>query len=499
MKGYAPPATRRPDDGFTVVEVVIALSILLIALMGLVTAMSFSAQAAQSTEVRMRAVNLANERIERARNLAYDDVGLTYSGGGFGTVPGSILTPETVGEFVVATDIDWARDPVTMRAEYKRITVTIGWSHPSSGTISVSSAIFGKSELVNVGDVEVTVLERETNVPIPGATVEVAPSDAGALVRTGITGADGKTFYGFVESGSAALTASASGYVFDLADYSAIQVVPDSLTSITILGQRPSTINYTVTDASNAPIPGASVTIDGVKKDPVTILTDSSGVASFTGLIIDTYAVTITAGTRVPYSGSVPITTQGSTVSRTVRMGSVALPGALKVIVTAQSGVQLSNATVRVYGPLPSSAEASGSPGVTGTTGEWVNNSLTAGDYTVSVSRAGYDTRTGLATTLVSGSTTTLNVTLIPSGGGATTGTLRCYIYDRDGDPIVGHDLVIVIGNKKSTKTSNSSGYVEWTGLNPGSYNVYIDKDKSVSQTSQVNAGQTTIVSLTHP
>jgi hypothetical protein len=201
----------------------------------------------------------------------------------------------------------------------------------------------------------------------------------------------------------------------------------------------------------------------------------------------------------VPYEGSVPIATQGSTVSRTVSLANVALPGALRVLVRAQSGVQLSNATIRVYGPSPSSAEAPGSPGLTSSTGEWVNSSLAPGDYTVTVSRFGYATQTGLAVIVVSGTVTTLNVTMVPSGGGATTGTIRCYIYDRDGDPIYDHKLVIVIGSRTDTKRSNHSGYVEWTGLTPGNYRVYIHNSSSVSQIAQVNAGQTTIVSLTHP
>jgi hypothetical protein len=493
VKMSAVHALLHDDEGLTIVEIVVALSILLVALMGIVTAMTFSAQAAQTTEVRNRAVNLANERIERARNLTYDEVGTQSSGGVFGAVPGSIVTPETDGEFVVSTSVAWARDPVSHRAEYKNITVNVAWTSPGNGNISLSSGIFGKSDLVNVGDLEVTVLDKDTMLPIPGVTLVVDSAAVGSIARSDVSGSDGKSFFGMMDSGSASIVASGMGYVYDNSMTTAVQVTSDSLTQITIFGQKPSTFNVTVTDMSSVPIAGATCVLDGTKTDPVTLTTNSSGVASFTGLLIDNYTITVTSGTRVPYNGSVSVTTSNQTVNRTVRLAVPALPGAIRIVVTGQSGVALSNAYVTVVGPDPGTGNITGSPAYTSSAGEVVFNGAAVGTYTVSVSKSGYFSQTGLTVVVVSNITATLNVALSPT---VTTGTLRVYVVRNNGNPRKNELVTLVSGTRTVTLSTDNNGLAEFTGLTQGQYHVSISNG-TISTDAQVTAGQTTVVTLT--
>jgi prepilin-type N-terminal cleavage/methylation domain-containing protein len=63
-------------NGFTLMEVVIALVILVAVMAGTYQAISFSARSRAVTRARYIAVVLANNRIERAKNFKYADLSL---------------------------------------------------------------------------------------------------------------------------------------------------------------------------------------------------------------------------------------------------------------------------------------------------------------------------------------------------------------------------------------------------------------------------------------
>ena len=64
----------RTEDGFTIIESVVASAILLFGLLGVLTMLTGSLRATSATNARVAATNLARELVETTRGLAYEDM-----------------------------------------------------------------------------------------------------------------------------------------------------------------------------------------------------------------------------------------------------------------------------------------------------------------------------------------------------------------------------------------------------------------------------------------
>ncbi len=426
--------TRNSAPGFTVVEFVIAASILFGVVVAVMSVVTFSAAAAQSNAVRDSAVNLANQHIEQARNLPYDDIGVYYTNGAHGDPPGSILTPQTVNDFEVSTAVWWERDETSGRATYKNINVTVSWVAPREGSVTVSSAIYGRSLLNNTGDVLVTVLDIDTVEPIDGASVILSPASGSA--RSLRSDAAGEAFFGFVSSGPLDLELESGDYIFDLSSIAGAEVAPDALTRLTVFGQLPSSALIHVIGSGGDNIRGAEVTISDATGTELTETTDSRGIAEFDGLLRGEWVVTATAANRSDVTDAFTISTGGESVEVELVMPD---PAALLVHVLADgSGAPIPDAEVTVTGPQPRTDQAPGSPAVSNSNGEASFQIAGSGSYFVRVSAPGFTD--GSATVIVSaGSSSVVEVSLNAPQSGA----LLIRVEDSRGRPIARAKLVV--------------------------------------------------------
>lgn len=189
--------TRAPDEGITLIEMVVALGILLGALVTLVAALLGSQKAQQISEGTDRATQIAQSRIERIRQLDWADIGF-YSNT-YGSPPSEYATYRPAGEsnvmvgptdpntglnviqpyyvdnslknpFKVYTYITWGSDsslglPTTSGTgtySFKRVKVVVDWTAPSSAQkrLTINETWFAP--------------DSEDAVP-PGVTVTTAP------------------------------------------------------------------------------------------------------------------------------------------------------------------------------------------------------------------------------------------------------------------------------------------------------------------------------------
>jgi type II secretory pathway pseudopilin PulG len=148
----------RESSGFTVVEMVIAAAILFFVATAIMGALGYASTANASNAMRQSGLELANQKMEQARNLPYDSLGTTN-----GYPTGTIVTPETVvvttpeGDktFIVTTQVDWAVDAVTGLAGDKNVRITVAWTLPRASSFSIESNVVGKSAITNSGDVKI--------------------------------------------------------------------------------------------------------------------------------------------------------------------------------------------------------------------------------------------------------------------------------------------------------------------------------------------------------
>lgn len=459
---------RGGEEGFTVLEFVLAAAILLVVAMGSMSAFSYAVQSSQSSSRKVDALNLANERLETIRNLPYDDVGVTSTNGEPVEIPGSVQTPVVIGDYTVDTSITWARDPDTGRAEYKRVEVSVSWTAGGDGVVTVSSNVFGKSNLINTGDLSITVLDYDTNEPLENARVTVTPTTGAA--RSVRTGEDGEAFFGYLETGDYGVTVDCTGYIYDHVALSTVAVAPDLLSPFVVRMQVPSTVKVEAVDSGGAPIPDALVTLSRPGDADRTLYTDANGGVEFTNLLVANYTVTVEAAGYGQGSADAIVSAGGQTIDVLVTM---APRHGLVVRAEDESGVGMPGVTVEVRGPAPATYHATGSPQTTASNGEASFDSLANGSYTVTVSKTGFASQT--QTVAYDGSSETpVTFTMTP----VSNGSLRVRTVDWWGRG-KGDERIRITGpdGYQLDAVTDSNGYYTATGLTPGSYTIDSDWD----------------------
>lgn len=473
------------DSGFTVLEFVYASGILLVVAIGVIGAIAFTTQNAASSAVRVDALNLANQRIEQVRNMPYDNIGTVDDLGNPGEPPGSILTSETVdSRFTVQTVVGWARDPDTHRALYKTVRITVGWDEGTGGSVSVSSNVFGKSALVNTGDLAITVLDRDTGDSVNAARVTITPASGSA--RTVYSTESGEAFFGYLPTGSWAVAVTKAGYIFDSLTLPSATVTADLLTSVVAHVQRPSALRVRVTDSGGAVVDNVTVALIRSGTTVRTESTGADGMAVFGDLLVGTYQLHASASGRAPVDTVVNVAQGGQTYEVDLTMAQRA---GLVVSVADSSGNALSGAAVRVTGPSPSTADIAGSPSVSGSNGEVSFGTPPDGTYTVTASMAGFGTM--VVPVDYDGSNGPVQVVLSPQSSGS----LTVHTVDNRGRS-AGSEWVYVDGpNLSAWRQTTSTGYLTLEGLTPGSFEVTSYRSGR-SYTVPVAAGSTAFIEV---
>ncbi len=181
---------RTGDDGFTLVEMTMALAILA------VTAAFFAAQLASSYTIygksreRTLAEEIATEQLERARDLDYERVG-TNPGNPLGTIPKTKNVTLGGLTFNVTNTVTFVDDPVparlASRTNYKQMRVIVARKGTTFADMQTLIAPRSQSSLTR-GSIKVTVSDYYTNQVIPGATVEVTggPSPSATDLTDGL-------------------------------------------------------------------------------------------------------------------------------------------------------------------------------------------------------------------------------------------------------------------------------------------------------------------------
>ncbi len=96
--------------GFTLIEVVVAAMLILVAFVGLYQLFQISARYVVTAKAREAALSLAQERMEQLRALSYSAVG-TVGGTPSGSIPQSEIVALDTTTFLRATTIVYVDDP----------------------------------------------------------------------------------------------------------------------------------------------------------------------------------------------------------------------------------------------------------------------------------------------------------------------------------------------------------------------------------------------------
>ncbi|HZU72897.1 MAG TPA: prepilin-type N-terminal cleavage/methylation domain-containing protein [Acidimicrobiales bacterium] len=210
-------APRRDQSGFTVLEVVIAISLLAAVMVSLAPAFYGSLKLASTANHRTTATGLAVAATEAVRAIPYADVGFygdqttptqcsaqtnpVTLGSTSPSSPGPLITPTTTSTvnsvtYTVNRCIDWvdAGKPVgasTYSLAYKATTVYVSWTDQSgTHTVTQTSAVYPGGEGAYTGPennynatttTSTTTLGPPSAPTNPGAVTEAAPTNVDAI------------------------------------------------------------------------------------------------------------------------------------------------------------------------------------------------------------------------------------------------------------------------------------------------------------------------------
>jgi len=487
MSGLYPQ--QGSDSGMSIAEVLIASSILLVCLIALAAVLGGVITQSAQARSRDEATNLANARLETARSLSYDSVGVHYADGHSGEPAGTILTPEQVGRFVVTTACEWVQ-AADGRAAYKRVKVSVSWRNPVPGSVDVNTIIYGKSTVLGVGDFLVKLRSRESPDPVGGTEITLVAADGSAHRVT--TNASGEALFGRVPVGACTLSLTPpAGYVVDAGTLANVSVSGDAVSTAIVYLQHPAQATVQVTDMSGAALSGASVKIvrsDGAVSASST--TGVNGVVAFGQLLYGDYTATVSrtgyASATLPFS----VTVSASSPTVPFRMSAGSTHG-VRVQVFDSNQTQLPGTTV----VLTTQAGVLTAQGVTGSNGEITFSTATWGNYTLTASRAGYVSQTvalyvhdngvdeDLARFNLTAVETMGNMHVLTTGKNNKLQSLRVVVSGPG-------------GYFSNTLYSNSAGELWFNSLVPGSYSVQIYSDEGSAVTAIINAGLTSDVSV---
>jgi len=257
-------------QGFTLVEVLVGVSLLVIVFAGIFGAYRLGMKVVGLSKNKITATALANAQIEKIRNLSYESVGTKNA-----TLPLALgaldhNSTATVGNvtFEVVTEVRFSADPAdgigladSCDLDYKKASVTVSWGGTFPGNVFFSTNISPKNQVQELqscqsqpgGVLSVTVFDA-AGIMIPSPNIKIYDPTNHGLVASA-TPTDGK--YSFLLAPQAyRVEVSKTGYS-GARTYSTDEVaVPDSADPTVLEGdQVPISLSIAL---------AASISVDGV-------------------------------------------------------------------------------------------------------------------------------------------------------------------------------------------------------------------------------------------
>ncbi len=299
---------RKQLRGFSLVEVVIVVSITALVFTGLFASFQYSLKLINLSRAKLSAISVANDRMEYFRSLPYSDVGV-MNGFPSGTIPQNSTTTLNGIHFAekvrvtyvdAPEDGDGASDSNAISTDYKQVRLEYSWTMGGiPGNIVMVSNIVPRSIETSVGGgtVRINVLDDSSQL-IPGASVRVFNTALGYDV-TALTDVTGTALFS-VPAGSGyetVVTGPIAGHAYSIdSTYVASVANPTPvLAPFTVLEADVSTLTFQIGRLSNLLVHLYSDIQTGFYRED---FSDLTAVASSTLVMSNGSAVTLldTAG-----------------------------------------------------------------------------------------------------------------------------------------------------------------------------------------------------------
>ncbi|MDI6883302.1 MAG: carboxypeptidase regulatory-like domain-containing protein [Patescibacteria group bacterium] len=143
--------------GFTLVEVLVGVALMVIIFLGLYSAFQLGLKVVGNSKAQATAIALANQKIEQVRNLSYKDIG-TIGGIPSGVLPQTEEIYRNAVSYAIKTTVLYIDDPFdglaptdTLSTDYKRAKIKVSWSGYFGGEVTLITDIAPKGVETEAG------------------------------------------------------------------------------------------------------------------------------------------------------------------------------------------------------------------------------------------------------------------------------------------------------------------------------------------------------------
>lgn len=205
------PARRRGEQGFSLLELVVALTVFAVFAAGVYAMIHGGLNLARNNKNRSIAANLASQEMDKVRAADFTalPIGLVRS---TQSVDGAVYTVQRESEWVATDATASPCDSAGATPNYLRVTVKVFWS-AMRGVTPVQSATVVRPPVgaydPNSGHIAVKVLDRNA-APSVAQPVHVVGPGVNATISTT---SDGCAFFGYLPAGTYTVSMGTAGYV----------------------------------------------------------------------------------------------------------------------------------------------------------------------------------------------------------------------------------------------------------------------------------------------
>ena len=184
----------KKETGFTLIDVIVGVSLMVIVFSGIFGAYQLAVKVVGQSKNKIAATAVANQQLERIRNLSYESLGIE---GGFpeGTIEPIATTSLNSVVYTIETRVDFVIDSIDGMAlpeddcpnDYKKAEVKISWAGRFPGQVQLSTDISPKNlvqECAAAGGVLVVSAFDAQGLMVSSPLVEVKDPISGSTLKT---------------------------------------------------------------------------------------------------------------------------------------------------------------------------------------------------------------------------------------------------------------------------------------------------------------------------
>jgi type II secretory pathway pseudopilin PulG len=175
---------RNKNSGLTLIEVLIGIFLLLMVFISIFILIQLSIKLTNQSKARISATALANQKLELARNLPYNQLG-TVGGIPAGSIPETEIIDRNGIAYTVKTTAIYVDDPFdgsfpndSLAWDYKRIRIEVSWSKFLGGEVFLQTDVTPKGIETTGGGGIISILVFDANgQPVPQAEIQIENND----------------------------------------------------------------------------------------------------------------------------------------------------------------------------------------------------------------------------------------------------------------------------------------------------------------------------------